>query len=137
VRNVRDVFAQRDWNTIVDADGNKLFGVEQLLADEIDGPAAAVLQGIRDESSFPLGQYEREVLALFMSAQLTRGRVIRENLVQSISEVNSMMLKVAAANYTDAHWIRAIGKVPTEQERQAFLHNEQHFEIKPTNAMLL
>jgi hypothetical protein len=42
VRNIRDVFAQRDWNTIVDADGNKLFGVEQLLADEIDGPVASV-----------------------------------------------------------------------------------------------
>ncbi len=32
VRNVRDVFKQRPWNTIVDADGNRDFTVERALA---------------------------------------------------------------------------------------------------------
>jgi hypothetical protein len=92
---------------------------------------------MRDESAFPLDEVDRVALATFMSAQLTRGRVIRENLTRSISELNSMMLKVAAANYTDAHWIDAIGHVPSADELDAILHNEQHFEIQPTNAMLL
>ena len=39
LRNVRDIFAQRDWNTIVDADGNRNVVVEKLLADYVESTA--------------------------------------------------------------------------------------------------
>jgi hypothetical protein len=82
VRSVRDVFAQRDWNTVVDEDGNKDFSVEELLAQYIDGPAATAIGELRRDR-FPLMEWHRDALALFMAAQLSRGRMPRENVSSS------------------------------------------------------
>lgn len=136
VRSVRDVFAQRDWNTVVDEDGNKDFSVEGLLAQYIDGPAAPVLGELRRDI-FPLTERHRDALALFLAAQLTRGRMPRENVAKFVVDLNRQMLRMTVANYTDEHWMRAIGEVPDEKTKRMFMDSEKHFAIRPTNALLL
>lgn len=136
LRNVKDVFAQRDWNTVTDADGNRYFEVEQMLADRIDSPAAPALAALR-RGEFPLTPWHRAALARFMAAQLTRGRAIRENLTEFIIDTTRSMVSMAAANYTDEQWLEVLGKVPSEQERAQLVNSEEHFDIRPTNAMLL
>jgi hypothetical protein len=136
VSNVRDIFRVRDWNTVYDEDGNRDYAVEELLAQRIDGPAAPVFAGLqRDE--FPLGPESRRAMARFLSAQPSRGRHSRQALSEFITDVNRHSVALAAQHYTDEQWREAIGHVPTEEERQQLIHSEEHFDIKPTNAMLL
>jgi len=134
--NVADTFKRRDWNTIVDADGTKDFAIEQLLADLVDSPAAPALEALRADR-YPLDDGQREHLARFISAQLTRGRHIRENLEKFMIETGRRVVSLAAQHYTDEHWIRAIGEVPSAETRAALLHSERHFDLKPTNAGML
>jgi hypothetical protein len=136
LRNVRDIFAQRDWNTIIDADGNRDFRVEKLLADFVESTAQPALEAA-GRGDYPLSEEDRDALALFMAAQLTRGRVIRANLTESLSEVMRMSLSIAAQNYTDAHWLRAVGEVPPPEVIERIANNREHLDIKPTNAVLL
>jgi hypothetical protein len=136
LRNIRDIFKQRDWNTIVDPDGTKDFTVERVLAERIDAPAAAALKAVRGEH-LPLAPEHRHALALFMAAQLARGRTVRENLMEFVADTTRLMLRVAAANYTDEHWLQAIGEVPSAAARRRIANSENHFDIKPTNALLL
>jgi len=136
LRNVRDIFAQRDWNTIVDADGTKRFDIEQLMADHIDAPAAPALEAAR-EDRFPLSDADASALATFMSAQLVRGRVIRKNLSESVSEVMRMSLRLAAIHYSDEQWLDRTGEVPSEDARRRIAENKDHLIIRPTNALLL
>jgi hypothetical protein len=133
--NVADIFAERDWNTIKDAEGNNEYVIERFLADNIDSPVAPALAALR-EGVFLLDFEKYERLAVFMSAQLTRGRFPRENLKRFVQEVNQTALRVAVANYTDAHWHRAVGEVPSERMKRRLASGEG-FEIEPTNAMLL
>src|ERR1700727_1788243 len=72
---VRDIFAERDYNTIIDADGNRDFAAERLLAKHVEDVAAPGLEALR-EGRFPLGERDREHVALFMAAQLSRGRTV-------------------------------------------------------------
>jgi hypothetical protein len=136
IRSVRDAFAQRDWNTIVDDEGNKDFGVERLMAEHIEAPAAPALADLR-EGRFPLPEWRREALAMFMSAQLSRGRIVRENLAESLAEVSRMSVSLAAANYSDEQWVEALGEVPLEDAKARLVKNRDHFDIRPTNAALL
>ena len=136
VRNVRDTLKQRDWNTIVDAAGEKEFGIEELLAEHVDGAAAPAFHAIR-ERKFPLTPGARKSLAIWMSAQLSRGRVPRVNLSEFISESSRLMVKAAAVHYTDEKWLEVLGRIPDDDERQRLLDNEKHFDVRPTNAMLL
>jgi hypothetical protein len=136
LRNVRDIFAQRDWNTIVDADGTKLFDIEQLIAESIDEPAAAALDAVRADR-FPLSDEEASALATFMSAQLTRGRVIRENLMDFVSEVTTSVLRLAAAHYSDEQWLERTGEVPSAEARRRIGTSKKGELIRPTNAQLL
>jgi hypothetical protein len=73
IRNVRDAFSQRDWNTIKTEDGLKEFGVERVLAEHIDAEATPALEATR-RHEFPLSRTDREALAMFMAAQLSRAR---------------------------------------------------------------
>jgi Protein of unknown function (DUF4238) len=127
---VRDIFARRDWNTIEDEDGNKDFGVEKFLADQVDGPAAPALEDLR-HGRFPLLGWRREAVAIFMSAQLVRGRFAREALSEFISEVSGMMLRITAANYTDELWAKHIGEVPSPALRERLARGDS-VEIQPT-----
>ncbi|MEA2362612.1 MAG: hypothetical protein QOD71_1757 [Thermoleophilaceae bacterium] len=56
--NVRDIFKERDWNTVVDEEGNRDYAVEELLAERIDGPAAPVFEP-RMSSRWPLRRAEQ------------------------------------------------------------------------------
>jgi hypothetical protein len=136
LRNVRNTFAKRDWNTIEDGAGTKEFGVEVLLADNVDALAAPALQAMRD-GRFPLEPADREAMAVFMAAQLNRGRAPRQNLSEFIAEVSHLMLRQAALNYTDEQWLDAIGKIPSQEQREHIVNSEKHFELRPTNAVLL
>lgn len=136
LRNVRDIFAQRDWNTIVDADGNRNFEVEKLLADYVESTAQPALQAMRS-GTFPLPDEDRDAMALFMSAQLGRGRVIRANLTESLSEVMRMALSIAGQNYSDEQWLAATGEVPSPEVRKRIISNREHLNVRPTNAVLL
>lgn len=136
LRNVRDVFKRRDWNTIKTEDGELDFAVEELLGERVDGPAAPAIAALRD-GDFPLGRELEVPLSTFMAAQLTRGRMVRENLARVVERSSRQMLSLAAQNYTEDHWQRALGRAPSPQEKAAMIESEEHFELKPTNALLL
>jgi Protein of unknown function (DUF4238) len=136
IRNVRDTFSRRDWNTMEMRDGTKQFGVEQLLADHVDAEAAPALEATR-RHRFPLSRANREALAMFMAAQLSRGRAVREGLTESLIAVNRLMLRSIAANYSDERWREITGETSSRQTREMMAHSERYFDIQPTNAMLL
>lgn len=136
LRNVRDVFKRRDWNAIKTADGELDFAVEHFLADHVDSPAAPALAQLR-EGKFPLGRDLEVALSTFMAAQLTRGRVIRENLSRVVEQSSRQMLSLAAQHYSDAKWEQILGHVPSAAEKQALADNRRHIELKATNALLL
>lgn len=136
IRNVRDAFSQRDWNTIKTEDGLKEFGVERVLAEHIDAEATPALEATR-RHDFPLSRTDREALAMFMAAQLSRGRAVREGLAESIVEVNRLLLHQVAAHYSDERLREITGQEPSAELREMIANSEKHFEIKPTNAMLL
>lgn len=136
VRNVRDAFSQRDWNTIKTEEGLKEFGVERVLAEHVDAEAAPALEATR-EHQFPLSRRDREALAMFMSAQLSRGRAVREGLAESIVEVNRLLLRLGAVNYSDERLREITGQEPSAELREMMANSEKYVEIQPTNAMLL
>jgi hypothetical protein len=136
IRNVRDAFSRRDWNTIKTEEGLKEFGVERVLAEHIDAQAAPALEATR-EHQFPLSRPDREALAMFMSAQLSRGRAVREGLAESIVEVNRLLLRLGAVNYSDERLREITGQEPSAELREMMANSEKYVEIQPTNAMLL
>jgi Protein of unknown function (DUF4238) len=136
IRNVRDAFSQRDWNTIKTEEGLNEFGVERVLAEYIDAEAAPALDATR-KHRFPLGRPDREALAMFMSAQLSRGRAAREGLAESIVEVNRLLLRLGASNYSDERLREITGQEPSAELREMMANSDKYFEIQPTNAMLL
>lgn len=136
IRNVRDAFSQRDWNTIKTEDGLKEFGVERVLAEYIDAEAASALEATRNHQ-FPLSRPDREALAMFMSAQLSRGRAVREGLAESIIEVQRLLLRLGAVNYSDEQLREITGQEPSAELREMMANSEKYFDIEPTNAMLL
>jgi hypothetical protein len=134
-RNVRDSFKIRDWNTIENADGTKDFTVEELMARAIEDPTVPAMANLR-AGRFPLIEQHRMQLAVFMSAQLTRGRFHRENLKQFIEETERLSMKVWAAHVDDARLREMTSSDPAEV-RERLLHNERYFHVEPTNALLL
>ena len=136
IRNVDNNFKRRDWNTIVDEDGEQDFGIEEALAAVVDGPAASPIAELRD-GVFCADPRARHDVARFMAAQLVRGREVRENLARTMTEVQRRILTLTAQNYTEEHWMRAIGEVPSEGAIEAMADNENHLQIEPTNAALL
>lgn len=136
IRNVRDVFKRRDWNTVIGEEGDLDFGVEEALAVHVDDPAAPALATLRD-GTFPLDPAAELDLLRFMAAQLVRGREVRENLAEMMSRTQRQALSLAAQNYTDEHWKRLLGDVPTADEIRLLADNEKHLDIQPTTAALL
>jgi hypothetical protein len=133
---VRDIFAERDYNTVVDAAGNRDFAAERLLAEHVEDVAVPGLEALR-AGRFPLGERDRERVALFIAAQLSRGRTIRNNLAEAISEAMSMALSLSAQNASDEHFEQVLGHPLSAAEREALIHNRQHMTIRPTNAAIL
>lgn len=136
LRNVENTFKRRDWNTITTEDGELDFAIEAVFADHIDGPAAPAIEALRG-GDFPTDRPTGVALATFMAAQLTRGSMVRENLSRFVERTSRQMLRLAAQNYTDAHWQRAVGEVPSPGAVAALLDNENHVDLKPTTALLL
>lgn len=136
LRNVRNVFKRRDWNTVIGDDGEPDFGVEEALATHVDDPAAPALAELR-AGNFPLDPEEEVALVRFMAAQLVRGREVRENLSQVMGQTQRQLLRLAAQHYTDEHWERLLGEVPTADEIRLLAENEKHVDLQPTTAALL
>ena len=134
--NIRDIFAERDYNTILDADDNRDFRAEGMLAEHVEAASARGLEALR-AGGFPLSDIDRRQVAKFMSAQLTRGRVIRNNLSDALGEVMSMALSVAAQNASDEHFRSILGRDLTAEEREMLVHNRDHMTIRTTNAGVL
>lgn len=134
--NVRDIFAERDYNTVVDADGNRDFGAERLLAEHVEDAAKHGLDALR-AGAFPLSDIDYQQVAIFMAAQLSRGRALRTNFGEALSEVMSMALSLSAQYGSDQHFESILGHPLTADERQRLLHNKEHMTIRPTNAALL
>ena len=139
VRNVNRVFAQRDWNTVVDEDGNvDRSMVERAFSEGIEEPAAPALAAMRrDAFPFPPWQPYRDYMALFMSAQLVRGRFARQNLNDFIVETNRMTMMVKAEQYSDEQWLEEVGFIPSDELKEQLLHNEEHFHIEAATGFLL
>jgi len=135
VSNMANVFAEKDFNAFRDEDGELRQDVEKLLANHVDSPATSGLQALRD-GVFPLSDDQREGVARFMAAQLTRGRHFRETTSEAMEKVGAMMLRVAAQYYTDDHWLRAVGYVPSPKEIEA-LARQDDFDIVPSQGPLL
>jgi Protein of unknown function (DUF4238) len=136
LRNIENTLKRRDWNTVKTEEGELDFAIETVFADHVDGPAAPVIAALR-EGDFPAGRPAGVALATFMAAQLTRGSIVRENLREFVERLSRHVLRLAAQNYTDAHWKRAIGEVPNPGVVAALLDNENHIELNPTNGLLL
>jgi hypothetical protein len=134
--NVRDIFAERDYNTVLDADGNRDFAAERLLAEHVEDAAKHGLDALR-AGAFPLSDVDHEQLAIFIAAQLSRGRALRSNFSEALSEVLGMALSMSAQHGSDEHFESIIGNPLTADERQRLLHNKEHMTIRPTNAALL
>jgi hypothetical protein len=133
--NISDIFAERDWNTIKDADGNNIYDIERLLGRRVESPVGPVLQGLR-EGRFPLDPEPRQQLTAFMAVQLTRGRQVRENLANFVTGFNQSMLRMAVANNTDAQWMEIAGEVPSAKMKRRLAAGDG-FTVKPTNALLI
>lgn len=134
--NVRDIFAERDYNTVLDADGNRDFAAERLLAEHVEDAAKDGLEALR-AGAFPLSDIDREHVAVFMAAQLSRGRALRGNFSDALSEVMSQALSLSAQYGSDEHFEAILGHPLTADERERLLHNKDHMTIRPTNAALL
>ena len=134
--SVRDIFAERDYNTVFDAKSNRDFGAERLLAEHVEDAAKHGLDALR-AGSFPLTDTDREQVAIFMAAQLSRGRALRSNFSDALSEVMSMALSMSAQYGSDEHFESVLGHRLTADERERLLHNKEHMTIRPTNAALL
>lgn len=136
LRNVRNAFKQRDWNTVMGSDGEPDFSVEEAFATHVDDPAAPALAALRD-GCFPLDRKAELALLGFMAAQLVRGREVRENLSKVMIQTQRDIFRLAAQNYTDEHWNRLLGYVPTEDEIRLLAEREKHIDLRPTTAALL
>lgn len=137
LRNVNRVFARRDWNTIVDDEGRTDFAlVEEAYSEGIEAPAAPAFAAMRSDR-FPLWEPYRQRLAMFLSAQLVRGRSPRENLRNHVVELQRLMMKVKVAHYSDRQWEEQVGFVPSDDLKQRLFHSEDHFELTPSTAFLL
>jgi Protein of unknown function (DUF4238) len=134
--NIRDILAERDYNTIIDADGNRDFRAEQMLAEHVETASAPGLEALR-AGTFPLSDIDRQQVATFVAAQLTRGRAIRNNFTEALSEVMSMALSLTAQNASDEHFESVLGHPLTAGERERLLHNREHMTIRPTNVAVL
>lgn len=134
--NVRGIFAERDYNTVLDADGNRDFGAERLLAEHVEDAAKHGLDALR-AGAFPLSDIDRQQVAIFMAAQLSRGRALRANFSEALSEVMSIALSMSAQYGSDEHFESTLGHPLTADERERLLHNKEHMTIRPTNAVLL
>jgi hypothetical protein len=134
--NVRDIFAKRDYNTVIDVDGRRDFAAEHLLAEHVEDAAKRGLDALR-AGEFPLSDGDREQVASFMAAQLSRGRGLRSNLSEALSEVMSMVLSMSAQYGSDEHFESILGHHLSADERERLLHNKEHMTIRPTNAALL
>jgi hypothetical protein len=133
---IRDIFAERDYNTIIDADGNRDYAAEQLLAEHVEAEAARGLERLRT-GAFPLAEIDRGLVAIFMAAQLSRGRALRNNFVDAISEVMSMALTLTAQNASDEPFERVLGHRLSADQRQSLINNREHLTIRPSNAAIL
>jgi hypothetical protein len=69
--NIRDIFAERDYNTIIDADGNRDFRAEQMLAEHVETASAPGLEALR-AGTFPLSDIDRQQVAIFMAGRAPR-----------------------------------------------------------------
>lgn len=137
IRNIRDVFAEGEWNTLVDAAGDKNHeAVEQAFSHGIETPVAPAFQALR-AAEFPLSAPDREQVAVFMSAQLVRGRASRANLSEFIVDVNRTMMAMKVVHYSDERWVEEVGFVPSVELKDQLLHSEKYFHLKPTTAHLL
>lgn len=107
-----------------------------MLAEHVEAGSAPGLEALR-ASAFPLSDIDRQQVAIFTAAQLTRGRAIRNNFTEALSEVMSMALSVTAQNASDEHFESVLGHALTADERDRLLHNREHRTIRPTNAAVL
>jgi hypothetical protein len=107
-----------------------------MLAEHVETASAPGLEALR-AGTFPLSDIDRQQVATFMAAQLTRGRAIRNNFTEALSEVMSMALSLTAQNASDEHFESVLGQPLTAGERERLLHNREHMTIRPTNAAVL
>lgn len=134
--NITNIFVERDYNTVIDADGCLDFSVEQLLAHYVETGSVGALDALR-ASEFPLTAADTFRLAIFMAAQLSRGRGIRESFRARLGEAMSMALTLAAQNASDEHFEDVLGHPLSPEERERMVNNRDHITIEPTNAVLL
>lgn len=106
------------------------------MAEHVEDASPHGLEALR-AGAYPLSDIDRQQVAIFMAAQLSRGRVIRNNLTEALSEVMRMALSVAAQNASGEHFEPILGRTLTAEEREALVHNREHMPIRPTNAAVL
>ena len=59
------------------------------------------------------------------------------SLTESIVEVNRLLLRLGAVNYSDERLREITGELPTSELREMMASSEKYLDIRPTNAMLL
>jgi Protein of unknown function (DUF4238) len=121
--NIEKVFKENDFNAFRDENGELCQDIERLLADHVDTPASRGFNALRG-GEFPLPPDQREDVARFIAAQLTRGRHGRAKSSEFLTGLEAHVARLAAQHYTDAHWVARIGRVPTEDERRQLMSGE-------------
>lgn len=134
--NTRNVFQQRDFYTLEDAAGEKLFEVENNLGDVIDGPSAVCFERLRN-GNLALEPDERFLLCHFMSVQLVRGTQIREQLRSFTKDINDRIISLNATHLTPDGWKQKIGEVPTGEALRRMASDPASLGIQPSEGLLI
>lgn len=111
-----NVFKEHDFYAFRGEDGELRQDVETLFANEVEGPAGHGFAAMR-AGVFPLAPEQREAVARFIAAQLVRGRHFRRQTEPFLQGLDRHMAALKAQHYTDAHWLSALGRVPSEEEK--------------------
>ena len=118
-RNIATLFREPHFYAFVDDDGVRRQDFEELLAHEVESPAGEGFKDLR-AGTFPLRAERREHVGRFIAAQVTRGRHVRGATTEFTGGVDRAVLRLMLAHGTRAHWERWLGRVPTEEERNAW-----------------
>lgn len=102
--SIRNAMVERDYYTYTDAKGDEHLGIEEAYA-MIESAAAKCLR-ILLQDGLTLSPDERSLWAVFMSAQVTRGRQFRAMFEQFAEQVAKAGIATAAANAPDEYWQR-------------------------------
>lgn len=118
-RNITTLFREPHFYAFVDEDGVRRQDFEELLAREVESPAGEGFKALR-AGAFPLPDTQREGVARFIAAQVTRGRHARGLTAEFLSKLDKHSALLRLANAGPEYWQAVLGYVPSDEQRKAW-----------------